>query len=57
MSPQLVNLGKSITDFSAEGDDDEDKDKEDMDQDEDHEKLDEDMGERLPPPPPPFFFV
>jgi len=43
---QLVNLGKSITDFSTEGDEEKDKDKEDMDQDEDHEKLDEEMGER-----------
>lgn len=42
---QLVSLGKSITDFSAEGEEDKDKDKEDMDQDDDHEKLDEEMGE------------
>lgn len=40
-----MNLGKSITDFSAEGDDEKDKAKEDMDQDDDHEKLDEEMGE------------
>lgn len=40
-----MNLGKSITDFSAEGDEDKDQAKEDMDQDDDHEKLDEEMGE------------
>lgn len=40
-----MNLGKSITDFSAEGDEDKDKAKEDLDQDDDHEKLDEEMGE------------
>lgn len=40
---QLVNLGKSITDFSAEGDDEANKD--DVEQDDDHEQLDEEMGQ------------
>lgn len=42
---QLVNLGKSITDFSAEGD--EEASKEDLEKDDDHDKLDEEMGENV----------
>ena len=42
---QLVSLGKSITDFSAEGADDTSKDKQGLEEDDDHEKLDEEMGE------------
>ena len=42
---KLVSLGKSITDFSAEGaDDKEGKDKEGLEEDNNHEKLDEEMG-------------
>lgn len=44
VAAKLVNLGKSITDFSVEGADD--AKKEDMEQDDDHEKLDEEMGKR-----------
>lgn len=38
-----MNLGKSITDFSVEGDEEANKDK--MEDDDDHEQLDEEMGE------------
>lgn len=39
---QLVNLGKSITDFSVDGEEEAKKDE--MEDDEDHEQLDEEMG-------------
>lgn len=39
---QLVNLGKSITDFSVDGEEEAKKDE--MEDDEDNEQLDEEMG-------------
>ena len=42
--PQIVNLGKNITDFSVEGRDDAIKDNKEKDDDGDQEQLDEEMG-------------